>query len=275
MKRVTVVIMCVLLLVTFAACTGTSFMSAAKVNRAVKEFGTPQAQLTLNFNSNSKKMKFVITYDLLLDKAPISVINFINLVENTDFYKDAILDSYDSTYHYYTAARYSYREVTQEDGKTTKKGYENNSGITMVGEFKSNNYSEPKSGYEQFSMFSLAMYYSGKADDFNSANGALIMSTSKTDTLNANNYAVFARAVSVTIYEGDEDAEPKTFPADRMSSAYLDQMVKQSTTTNCTMLLAGGDSKSQQVLGTTGVPRFVFSIEMLGDKDWSKLPKVK
>lgn len=266
MKKILAVILCALLLVTFASCTSASFMSSSKVNKLVKEYDVPQAELTLNFTSNLKRMTYVITYDLLLDKAPITTINFIRLVEN-GFYNDAIFDQYKSDFNYYIAGRYAYRKADED---SSAKGYKNDSGITIAGEFKANLYPEPKSGYAQFSLCSLAMYHETGEDDFNAADGTLIFSTSKTGALNAANYAVFATMKSIAIYADGELIHTYS----DLPSTYHSQMTSLSTTTQCSMLDANGDSESISVLGSGGVPRFVFSIKMLGDKNWSKLPKV-
>ena len=250
-------------------------MSVSKVNRAVKEFGTPQAQMTLSFTtSKGTKFIYVITYDLLLQKTPITVINFINLVED-GFYKDVIFDTYNSSNNYYSAAKYAYRKSGDSDDM---HGYENASGITMVGEFKTNNYPEPNGGYEQFSLFSLAMYHDNNADSVNSANGTLIFSTASSaskdkKSLNYTNYAVFAKVVSIDIYIGDNET-PVTYTADKMNSTYLQNMVEQTSTYSMSMIKSDGTSPSVSVLASGATPRFVFSIAMLGDKDWTKLPKV-
>lgn len=266
--------MCVmLLLLTLTSCG--PFMSKASVNKAVKEFGTPQAEMTLTFTtSKGNEFKYVITYDLLLEKTPITVINFINLVEN-GFYDNAIFDSYDKTNNFFTAGKYAYRK---NGDSSSLHGYVNVSGITMVGEFKTNKYSEPKGGYEQFFMFSLAMYHDNNAESFDAANGALIFSTASSSSenqlpLNYTNYAVFARMVSLSIYEGDSET-PRTYSFGKINSIYLNNLTGQTSTTSCSMTDASGDSSSKTVLGSSSVPRFVFSIKMLGDKDWSKLPKV-
>lgn len=267
--------MCVVLLVSLASCG--SFMSTYKVKKAVKEFGTPQAELTLSFTtSKGHKLKYVITYDLLLEKTPITTINFINLVEN-GFYQDAILDSYNTTNNYYLAARYTYRKT---EGAQAARGYVNTSDITMPGEFKTNNYPEPKGDYERFSLFSLAMYHDTDVKNFDSANGSLIFSTASSSSenkkpLNYTNYAVFARAVSISVYEDDSETPRTTCPIDKMNPIYLDNLISQTTTTSCSMTNSSGDSSSVTVLGSNSVPRFVFSITMVDSgKDWSKLPKV-
>lgn len=267
------VVMCAVLLASLTACGG--FMPSSQVKKAVREFGTPQAEMTLTFSTSSHSYKYVIVYDLLLDKTPITTINFINLV-NDGFYNDAIFESYNSSNNYFLAGRYTYRKESDDSDK--RKGVENVSGITMVGEFEVNKYPEPKGGYEQFSLFSLAMYHENSAENVDSANGALIFSTASSASeinkpLNYSNYAVFARMVSIAIYEGDAQT-PIEYPADKVNSLYLDVLTKQTSTTSCSMTVADGDSKSVTVLGKSSTPTFLFSIKMLGEKDWTKLPKV-
>lgn len=272
MKKVLIVILCAMLLFSFAACNSTGFMSASKVKKVVKELGTstPQAEMTLKFKSNGKEMTYVITYDLLLDKAPIAVINFINLV-NDGFYDNAILDSYVSQYNCYIGARYAYRA----DGEGKLEGKQNTNENTFIGEFKSNNYPEPEGGYAQFSMFSLAMYHGELATDFDSANGAFILTTSETGTRNANNYAVFAKMNSISIYRDDETEPLATYKDGNMSSTYLKQMKDlNGRTYSIDMHAEDGTSNSVTVLGSSKIPTFVFSIKMLGNSDWSILPKV-
>ena len=278
-------VMCAIMLVSLCACTGPSFMSQSKVNSLVKKYGeNPQAIMTLDFTSNKKNMRYEITYDLLLDQAPITVVSFIKLV-NDGFYQDAVISSYNSSNRYYTAGAYKY--TTNEEGGSAKV-MENVSSITIPGEFSSNNYPEPKKGYAKFeTLFSLAMYHESAAEDFNSANGVLVFSVAKSadedakknaNPLNYNNYAVFAKMSSITIYEENSDHEYVQigyYPGDRMSSTYLDTLTKLTTTTSCNIITADGTSKSESILGSSYIPRFIFSIKMADESiDWSKLPKV-
>lgn len=283
--RVFALLMCVMLLLSLVACNGPSFMSASKVKKLVKDFGTPQAKMMLKFKLDSKEYRYVITYDLLLDKAPITVINFINLVLD-GFYDNAILDTYNSSNNYFLAARYAYRVSGDADSAKMEVEY-NSSGITMAGEFKSNGYAEPEGGYAQFSILSLAMYHeveNGKdnSEKFNSANGALVLSTATSSSetkmpLNYKNYAVFAEISSVSVFEGDNENASYTHSGDdRIAGEWLSYLTKSTNTYSFSVPTVDGDTKSVQIMGTSStVPRYVFSIEMLDEgRDWSKLPKV-
>lgn len=266
-------IMCAILLVSLMSC---EFMPASQVKKTVEEFGIPQAEMTLTFSTSTHTYRYVIVYDLLLEKTPITTINFINLV-NDGFYQDAIFESYNSSNNYFLAGRYTYRK-SDDSADSKAKGAENTSGLNIKGEFKTNNYPEPNGGYEQFSIFSLAMYHENTAENVNSANGALIFSTASTSSeinapLNYANYAVFARMNSITIYQGNDEAPIYHREGNIIASDYL-SLIKQTSTTSCEMTLANGNTKTVTVLGKSGIPYFKFSIKMLGDKDWSKLPKV-
>lgn len=265
--RVLALVMCAMLLFSLVACNGPKTISASKAKRLIDKYGIPQAQLTLNFTSNGKKMKYVITYDLLMDKTPTTVVNFINLVENK-FYDNVIFQTYNSSQNFYRAAGYSYRE----DSEGKSKVVENVSGITIPGEFESNLYSEPKGGYADFSMFSLAMYHENTADKFDSANGELIFSTGDSVTLNASNYAVFAKMVSLSVYTGDDET-PQTYTG-KISEWALTALTKINSASSCNVTTAEGDSKSVSLIHSSNIPRLVFSIEMLGGEWSSKLPKV-
>lgn len=272
--------MCVMLLLSLTSCG--PFMSSASVNKVVKEFGTPQAEMTLKFTTSANNTyKYVFTYDLLLEKTPITVISFINLAQD-GFYEDAIFDKYYPENNYFTAGKYTYRK---NGDSTSLHGYHNVSGITIPGEFKTNYFKEPKGGYEQFSVFSLAMYHDNKAEYFDSANGTLIFSTASSTaeqykSLKYTNYAIFARMVEWKVYlckteDGTESEKLLGSYSAEMINWYRDLLVDQtSNTTSCSMTNSSGDSAPETVLGTGGIPRFIFSIKMLGDNDWSKLPKV-
>ena len=266
MKKVLIAVICCVLLVCLVSCNGIGFMSDPQVKRVVAEFGTPQAEMTLEFKSSNKNMKYIITYDLLLDKTPITTINFINLVDS-GFYTNTIMDSYTTSYNYYIAGRYVYnKEATDEKIK------DNESGKTFIGEFKSNNYGEPNGGYAQFSMFSLAMYHDSKGDAFNDGNGTLIFSTSDSVTLNSNNYAVFAKMNKIQIYQDDNLLS--TYTDGKINGMYLDLMTKLTGRPTMKVVNSANETRNEQILGSGTTPYFVFSIKMLGDKDWSKLPKV-
>ncbi len=275
MKKVLIVSLCILMLFTCVACTPNGFMSKSQTKKVYNEFGRPQAKMTINYKIGNDEVKVEAVYDLLLDKTPITVINFINLV-NDGFYNDSISDKYNSTYHYLTIGKYTYEKESADSD--AYRYYYNKSGKTFVGEFASNKYPEPKlneGGYSEFSLFSLAMYYenigdsSKSADYFNSANGTLILATADKDKLlNSENCAVFAKLNSVSVSYNGKD--PINY-GDKAPATIISHLTSFTSTTSRTVYNKDntiGDSIS--IMST----RVMFNIEMLGDKDWSKLPKV-
>ena len=92
LSRILIVVICVAVLLSLASCAG-GFLSKAKVKSLVKEYGTPQAEVTFDYTYNNTKTKIVFVYDLLLDKTPVAVINFIQLAES-GYFDDVVIDHY-------------------------------------------------------------------------------------------------------------------------------------------------------------------------------------
>lgn len=261
-SRILLVILCLALLLSFASCAG-GFMSRTKVNSLVKKYGTPQAEITFDYNYDSNKMKLVFVYNLLLDKTPIAVINFINLVES-GYFDDVIIQRYNSTYQYLQFGDYVYR--ADESDNNTYKYYENREVSPIVGEFAVNKYREPKSGYAEFENLALAMYHDEGTKYYDTASGNIMMAL-RTKPVEHTNYAVFAHLDSLTVsYNDKEPSKPrKVLPSD-----VWEQLAKTNTSTR-TVYTADGTESNKLTLYATNIK---VSIKMLGDKDWSKLPKV-
>lgn len=264
MKKITIVlsvVLCLIMLLTVCACTPNGFVSNSQRNSLYKEYNRPEAQMTLTLKKGSTDYKIEIVYSLLMDKTPVSVINFIKLV-NSGAYENSIIDSYNSNYNYMVLGRYKYEE----------EKYFNNTdlAVSFAGEFESNGYSKPDGGYSEFSMFSLAMYHENTMDDssFNSANGTLILATD-TQTLNPANYAVFAELKSIKFFVNGVD---QNVPSTKVNSDIYRLLTKISTTTKDTVY----ESKNSDISHSVSMLSTVVSVNvtMLGNTDWSKLPKV-
>lgn len=277
MKKVLVVLMVALMLVSLCACTyvpSTRFMSRMQVNSLVKEYGTPQAELTLNYKVGGKEVEVKVVYNLLLSQAPLATIRFIQLVED-NFYDDAIIDTYNSTYRYMVMGRYAYREIVLNEGtekeKTEMRYFKNESDVTFKGEFKSNAYKEPKDGYSQFSIFSLAMYHSDATTDdnnFDTANGTLILALAN-ETLNSDNYAVFAEMANMSYKVGDGEFNKQS---SKVSPDILTNLKSFTSRTSRPVYddMTMETSTSISLMSTT----VKLHVRMLGDFDWSKLPTI-
>ena len=280
MKKVLVVLVLVLVLVTTCACSyvpSTRFMSRSQVNSLVKKYGTPQAELTLTYdlrdNGTTKTFVIKVTYDLLLSQAPLAVIRFIQLA-NSGAYENTIIDTYNTTYHYMIMGRYLYEPSTVEGNEGKKNYYVNNNlGGTFKGEFASNNYKKPRDGYAQFSIFSLAMFHDEYVDtdetNFDSANGTLILAM-ESETLNSNNYAVFANFVHMTCTVGDN----KLYDGDNVNSNVRTNLASFTTKTSTKKIYT--DKTETETLPTQTIVSQVvtLSVKILGDYDWSKLPTI-
>ena len=98
MKKLLVIALCLVMLFTFTACSGVQFLSKGAVNNLVKKYSEngklPQMEMTFSYETskNSTPMQIKVVYELLLDKTPISVISFINLL-NAGRYENCVVDS--------------------------------------------------------------------------------------------------------------------------------------------------------------------------------------
>ncbi len=277
MKKILVVLMIVMMLATLCACNyvpSTRFLSKAQVNAIAGNFDDPQAEMTLNYTSNGENVEVKITYNLLLTKTPLAAIRFIQLT-NEGFYDDTVVDYYNSTNHYWTLGRYRYEESKiQTQGKMVY--LQNPCDKTFKGEFESNGYGMPKGGYAKFRILSLAMYYEPWTETdntFDTANGHLIMSaaneSSNASTLNSANYAVFAEMDSISVRR-TTDGEFQTFG--KVPSDILSQLTGFTSRTSRDVYDDDSEANKTSVSLMTTVVK--IHVKMLGDYDWSKLPRV-
>ena len=266
MKKFLTALLLITLLLTLTACNipAKSFMSKAQANSLAKEYGTPQAEMTLKYKTSSSGDEVVvkIIYDLLLDKAPLAVTRFIQIA-NDDGYNETIVDTLNKDHDYLIMGRYK---------KIDTKYYDMRSGGgTFAGEFKQNRYKQPKGGYAQFDMFSLAMYHANDGAHFDSADGTLILSLTSNENkkLNFANYAVFAQLakISVSVNGGNFDDYTK------VPSFVRENLYSFSARVSRNIYDAYDDSKSSvsvQVMSTS----VTLTVSILGNKDWSKLPTI-
>lgn len=295
MKKLLVIVLCLVMLFTFSACSGAQFLSASKVDKLVAKYSEngklPQVEMILTYKTSGKAtpMQIKVVYDLLLDKTPISVISFINLLESGR-YNNVVVDSSQSThmqigrFTYFTAddSTDEEEELPAIDFPTSSSERVyllTNPSATFAGEFKNNNFkpygkvAEGDDGFNKFEMFSLAMYHdaaSVKSDSdeqqaeykraYNSADGRLMLSLGTTENgtaPNYKNYAVFARPVSfsVSINLGEFSD-----PVSQLDSYLLKQIKSVS-------------SKTVTISGTAYTPILIdVSFQMVaGNIDWANI----
>ncbi|MFR5988055.1 MAG: peptidylprolyl isomerase [Christensenellales bacterium] len=121
MKKALITVIAFLLLFSFCACSAGEFISASKLEKIKEKSGidaNPVATLTLRYTDINEESRgevytVVIEYELLIDKAPITVINFMNLIQQ-GFYDNTVVDYIGE--RYLIAGRYS-----EEDDKFITK----------------------------------------------------------------------------------------------------------------------------------------------------------
>ena len=99
MKKALITVIAFLLLFSFCACSAGEFISASKLEKIKEKSGidaNPVATLTLRYTDINEESRgevytVVIEYELLIDKAPITVINFMNLIQQ-GFYDNTVVD---------------------------------------------------------------------------------------------------------------------------------------------------------------------------------------
>ena len=265
MKKALVAVVMILLLVSLCACSvaSNSFMSRAQVNSLTKRYPNPQAQLTLKYKLGGNDFEVTFTYNLLLDKAPIAVTRFVQLA-NEGAYNDTVVDKFDSTYLYAVMGRYG----QNQDSRYYNLRYDD---VTFAGEFKQNGYREPKGGYAQFQMYSLAMFHDNRSGEkFDSANGTLLLALSA-DTLNSDNYAVFAEFASMKVVTNGETVREYSTP----NGLLFDHMKKFTTSSTQIYDPTGTTSVSGSILKAASNTDITITVAILGDYDWSKLPTIR
>ena len=264
MKKVLVALVMIALLVSLCACSVSpdSFMSKAQVNSLVKKYPNPQAVVTLKYETAGTEFEVMVTYNLMLEKAPIAVTRFIQIA-NADGYNNTLVDTLDAVNKkYMVMGRYE-----QKDDKY----YNVRSGdTTFAGEFQSNGYRMPTGGYEEFSLFSLAMYHDNNADSFNSANGTLLLALDSNMVLNSANYAVFAEFESMTVRSNDGEKSYK-----KVSDMVLNHLKSFSARKANQVVYDSENENASSVSVSIMSTQVTLTVEILGDYDWTKLPTIR
>lgn len=276
MKKALIIVIAFLLLFSFCACSAGEFISASKLENIKAKSGidaNPVATVTLRYTDLNDDARgdvytVVIRYELLIDKAPITVINFMNLVQD-GFYDNTVVDYIGS--RYLIAGRY-----TQEDDKFITK----ESGYTIKGEFLANGFKVDESKKDgdnaQPMLGSLIMFHNAQTSTknyFDTASSAFFMaftdefSTATAVPMSKDNYAVFAYVLSSTMSVSENGG---FYPAvgtgtsnpTGLASKFVDDMINYETDTQET---DGSDLRNAPEETIT-----IVSITL--DKDYKNLP---
>ncbi|MBR2974915.1 MAG: peptidylprolyl isomerase [Clostridia bacterium] len=283
-KKLALIVLAAIMVLTFTGCGEVKFLSNNQVKDLTDTYGTPQMQMTVEYVRNEKVVELTLTYDLLLDKAPITVVNFINLV-NDGFYNaqegeegavtSMVFDGrISSSTNAWVVGRYTL--TTKGTAKTYALAPELD--YTLKGEFVQNGWELPVAEGEtdeevtdsnaKIEMFSLAMYHQNKVENFDDASSAFFLTTSSTQMENYKNYAVFAKLATISVAV---DGTNVVTDATEVPSMVLDDFNSMTGTTSKTITVdEEGTTETRSVL--SNVIRIVEA-KMLGTTDYSALPR--
>ncbi len=282
-RKIALIVLAVIMVLTFTGCGNAKFMSTSQTKSLVNKYGTPQMQMTIEYVKNEKVVELQLTYNLLLEKAPITVVNFINLV-NDGFYNAQEGDEgevtsiiFDGRISSSTNAWVAGRYTLTTKGTTKTYAVAPELDYTIKGEFVQNLWELPVDANEEdeevtdgnakIDLFSLAMYHDNKVASFDEASSAFFLTTSSTQTENYKNYAVFAQLASITVVV---DGVAVVTDATSVPSSVLDDFNSMTGTTSKNITIDEENTETRSVL--SNVIRIV-EVEMLGTADWSTLPR--
>ncbi len=200
LKNALLVILAVVLTLSFVGCTNGNFLSESSIEKLGKKLGlqesadgfvNPTALVTVNFVDDSHEYTVVFKYELLFDKAPITVNNFISLAKD-GFYDNTVVDY---TNEYYTVFG---RYIINGDGEYELKTVD----YSIKGEFEANGWYVNGTDGEANATHQigcLGMYHDAQSTTtnyFDSASTAFYMTWSDSygsdRVISNSNFAVFA-----------------------------------------------------------------------------------
>ncbi len=245
-KSILLVTLAIMVAFTFVGCSS-NFLSEGKIKTLGKKLGlektadgkfvNPTATITINCTNVEAGGNYEVTlvYELLFDKAPITVNNFIYLVQNK-FYDDTLMDTVNSSYS--VLGRYFLNDSNTYEAKEYK--------YTIKGEFISNGWSvdgsEDGAANAVHELGSLGMYHKPQSDTvnyFDSASTGFYIAWSNSfgsnDTIQNKNYAVFGKIVESKVKFVGGDALSESFYADDTFRPGIDsEFVRYITNINTT-----------------------------------------
>ncbi len=284
-SKVLVVILAVMMLMTLTACDSSDFLSDKQVASLVSEYGTPTMDVVLEYTLDDSVVTVTLSYELQLETTPITVVNFISLVE--DGYYDAVTEGDETTSHLIgtgfsstnslLAGKYTVTQSTDEDVDDTYS-LASSLSYSILGEFVSNGYvievdedeeDEDITDYNNtVELLCLAMYHGTTTSTFDDANGQFLIATSSVNTYNYQNYAVFAYLTNMKVeVDGELESDGE------VNSAILDTIINELDSTSTEDVVYTDDSGVEQTdsvsLYTEGLR--IVSISMTDSNDYSSL----
>ena len=212
LKNSLLIVLAFVLTLSFVGCANGNFLSENQINKLGEKLGlektedgfvNPTAFVTVNFVKDSHEYTVVFRYELLFDKAPVTVNNFIALAKD-GFYDNTVVDY---TNEYYTVFG---RYIINGDGEYEKKTVK----YTIKGEFEANGwYVNGKDGTDNAThqIGCLGMYHDAQTatkNYFDSASTAFYMTWSNAygsdKVISNSNYAVFAYLTGTKVAIDDQ-----------------------------------------------------------------------
>lgn len=256
MKKLAVVlVMCLVALVMVGCSEG--FMSQGELLNVEKN---PEVSMVLSYTDSSNVTKsFTLVFELQYKKAPITVTNFVNLVQE-GFYNDTIIHtssaSLNSNSDIYYIAGGVYKYVTNEETSKSvltaqKKDY------TIKGEFESNGWGENDLTHL---IGNLVMNRTSGTTGFDSASTGFYICTSDYNKRDGN-YAVFGTFKSMSGKIGDTEIPSQ----ESMISTFFTDM--RSLRNSSTVTDADGNSLK--------IPSYTITVTMTVDTFGVTYPTAK
>lgn len=286
-KVIAVVLVVMMLMMTLTACSSSSFLSDSKIAKLVEQYGTPTMDVVIEYTYEDSVTQITLSYELQLETTPITVVNFINLVE-AEYYNAVTEDDVTTSHIFGTgfsstnallAGKYTQSISTDEDVDDTFSLSETLD-YTILGEFVQNGYVLDVADDEEdedvtdsnntVELFSLAMYYGSTASTFDDANGQFILTTSSVNTVNYQNFAVFAYLTNMKVVVDDVEVY-NGYDVDSTTLEVITEYLTSTTTQDVVYTDEYGVEQETSVSLYSDAIRIV-SITMTDDNDYSSLP---
>ena len=242
LKSAFAIIFAIILTFCFVGCQGNSFLSQAQINKLGEKLGltkdssqnfiNPTATIVLEYEHNENTYVVELVYELLFDKAPMTVNNFIALAKE-GFYNDTVASFSNADYTLF--GKY---EMNEEDNYVEKEV-----DFTIKGEFGANGWfvnGENIDDNAKHQLGCLGMYHEEQTvsvNNYDKASTAFYMMWATVygsdKTISNDNYAVFAHVKScrITVNATENGFYNGSEFADGMASNFVDFIKGVSTST--------------------------------------------
>lgn len=227
MKKIALALVVCLVVGIMAGCTS-GFMSEIEMLNVTQN---PEVSITLSYtDAESVEKSFTMVFELHYDKAPITVTNFVNLVQE-GFYDNTIIHTCNvskvSTSDIYYIAGGKYELDSEADQTSSKKSLiASTKDYHIKGEFESNGWTENDLKHL---VGALVMDRDSGVSGFDSANTGYYICMNDYNKRDGN-YAVFGTLKSMSGKIGDREIPSQ----DSLISTFRDDMIGMSNTSTAT-----------------------------------------